>query len=98
MAMPNTAPKIPCGPNPIEKFMANPASAEAINNQKPQRFHLRSATAEITLTSPQPDKVQKAQSGVFWPFRRNHPVPKRYTRHKAELMMITKTKYAVRHP
>ena len=65
MAIPNTPPRKPCGPKPIEKFMATPASAEAISNQKPQRFHLRTAIAEITLTSPQPDKVQKTQSGVF---------------------------------
>ena len=82
----------------MERFTASPASAEATKSQKPQRFHLKSATAEITFTRPASARAQNAQSGVFAPFRRNHSDPNTYISAIAEFTMITKTRYVVRHP
>src|SRR5262249_28671947 len=93
-----TAPKNPCGPSPIEKFTATPANVETTKSQKPQRFHLRSAIAEITLITPQIARAHKAQSGVRSPFRRSHSVPNEYSRAIAEFTMMTNTRYVVRHP
>src|SRR5262245_46582475 len=98
MAIPKKAPKSPCGPSPIEKFTANPAIAERTKSQKPQRFHLRSTIAEITLITQQIARAHKAQSVVRRPFRRSHSVPNKYIGARAEFTMMTNTKYVVRHP
>ena len=83
---------------PIVRFTKKAIAAEMTNPQKPHIFHLKRATAHITLTIPRTARAGNAQSGIRGILCLIVPVPSRYRSAIAEFATIINTRYVVKQP